>query len=517
MQFKSLTVILLTLSFMSTTAMATILPKEKSKVRIAISSAPSNISFFYGADANSQNINRLVHISLTDFDENMTFFCRLCSSFSDKMIGKKHIINFKLKKNIKFWDGSIVKAQDVYNSWQFIAKNKKIKSIYELGFKKIEDIIIKNEFELKIIFKKFNLDNLSDLTLMKIVKINEDDISSAMDPLKVMGAGEYKFSEIGELEISLEALDRKRPDMVFKVVKDETTLALKLINKEIDLSVASISPRKYLWLKNNVKELSFLESEGTNYQYVGINHKNKYLKEKDFRKALSLLIPREKISKYKMKNTVTLSSSMFSKAFSDFYLGPLVDKYNPKESRRLFSKLGYKKGKEGFLQKDNKRVSLTWRVSNNKNAIETAESIKTYFESEGISINLMVQEWGTFMRNYKSGNFDMVMSQWVGFTGPGLLKYIFHSSTFPLNGANRGYFSNDDFDKLIDLATSEINSKKRNSLYKQALKISNKEYSYLNLWHPNIIWIGRKCLQGIDVQPNGSFLPLLKMVDNCGK
>jgi peptide/nickel transport system substrate-binding protein len=517
MQFKVLTIILGILSFFSTSTVAAVSPTVNSKVRIAISSAPSNISFYYGADANSQNINRLVHISLTDFDENMTFFCRLCKSYSDRMKGNKHLINFKLKKNIKFWDGSFVTAKDVYNSWQFIAKNKKIKSIYQQAFKKIESIEIKNDHELEITFKEFNLDNLSDLTLLKIVKIRDEDITSPIDPMKVMGAGDYKFNEIGELEISLKALDRGRPDMIFKVVKDETTLALKLINKEIDLSVASISPRKYMWLKDNVKELSFLESEGTNYQYVGINHKNKYLKNKDFRKALSLLIPRKKISKYKMKDTVTLSSSMFSKAFSDFYVGPLIDIYNPEKARELFSKLGYIKDSEGKLKSGDETIKLTWRVSNNKNAIETAESIKTYFESEGIEINLMVQEWGTFMRNYKSGNFDMVMSQWVGFTGPGLLKYIFHSSTFPPNGANRGYFVNSEFDKFIDLATSEIDTKKRNDLYKQALKISNQEYSYLNLWHPNIIWIGRKCLQGIDVQPNGSFLPLLKMVDNCGK
>jgi peptide/nickel transport system substrate-binding protein len=486
-------------------------------IRIAISSAPSNISYFYGTDANSQNINRLVHLSLTDFSKEMTFFCRFCESYSERMDGKKHVINFKLKKGIKFWDGQEIQAKDVVNSWQYLANNSVIKSKYQASFSSIENVIIKNNYEVNFVYKEFNVDNLSNLTLLKIVKINKDDITESMPADKVIGAGPYKFKRIDELEIVLESVSGTKPDLTFKVVKDETTLALKLINKEVDLSLANISPRKYMWLKNNIKDLSFMESEGTNYQYIGINHKNEFLKNREIRQALSLLIPREKISKYKLKDTVTLSSSMFSKAFADFYVGPLFDKYNPEKAREILSQQGFKKSVDGILKKGDKTLSLTWRVSNNKSAIETAESIKKYFEKEGIEINLMVQEWGTFMRNYKSGNFDMVMSQWVGFTGPGLLKYLFHSETFPPNGANRGFFVNSDFDKYINLATSEIDSDKRNEFYRKALKISNKEYSYLNLWHPNIIWIGRSCLQGIDVQPNGSFLPLLNVVDNCGK
>ncbi len=141
--------------------------------------------------------------------------------------------------------------------------------------------------------------------------------------------------------------------------------------------------------------------------------------------------------------------------------------------------------------------------------------MKTYFEKVGIRVEMTVQEWGTFMRGVKSGSFDIIVGRWIGFTGPDMLKYIFYSKSIPPKGANRGHFLNKDFDKYIDLATSELNVKKRNFYYKEALKIANSEYSYINLWHPNVIWIGRNCIKNLSLQPNGSFLPLLAIESEC--
>lgn len=486
-------------------------------VRLAISSSPSNLSPFYGTDGNSQNINRLVHITLTDFSKDMTFFCRFCETYKERMDGKKHIINFKLKQNVKFWDGTKVTARDVYNSWKYFSDKEVIKSTFRFALGKIKNVNVIDDYNVELIYDEFSPDNISDLALLKIIKINKKNIVQNIPYTSIIGAGPYKYKLVDELEVRLEPQDTSKAELVFKVVKDETTLALKLINKEIDLSLANISPRKYHWLKNNRPDLSFHEMEGTIFNYMGINHKNIYLKNKNIRRALSLLIPREKLLKYKLKSTATPSSSMFSKAFTKMYIGPKIDEYNPKLSEKLFVESGFIKNKNGKLMIDGKPFALNWRVSNNKNAIEMAETIKKYFERAGVTVDISVQEWGIYYRNIKQGNFDIMMGRWMGFTGPSMLKYVFHSKSVPPAGANRGYFINEEFDKLIDLATVETNEDKRNNFYKKALEISNSEYSYINLWHPNIIWIGRKCLQGVDIQPNGSFLPLLDLVDNCGK
>ncbi|WP_372655785.1 ABC transporter substrate-binding protein [Halobacteriovorax sp.] len=512
MQFKQLSIFIFILTISLVSHSKNI---EAKSIKMAISSAPSNLSPFYATDANSQNINRLVHITLTDFSKEMSFICRFCESYKERMEGKKHIISFDLRKDVKFWDGELVSAKDVYNSWKYFTDKEVIKSKFGFGLSRIKNVNVINKSQVELIYDEYNPDNLSDLALLKIVKIQKDKIVPNISFKDIVGAGPYKIKSESELEVVLSPIKKGSLDLIFKVVKDETTLALKLINKEIDLSLASISPRKLFWLKENVKGIDFHNVEGTNLIYMGVNHKNEFLKNLNVRKAISLLIPREQIIKYKLKGTATPASSFFSEAFTSMYIKNGFDKYNPKESERLFKESGFSKDEEGTWVKDGRKLSLIFRVSNNKNTIETVETIKDFLKKGGVDVTVSVQEWGTFYRNLKQGNFDLIIGQWVGFTGPAILRFVFHSESVPPNGANRGNFINKMFDKYIDQATVEQDEKKRNNYYKQALEISNREYSYINLWHPNIVWIGRSCIKNIDVQPNGSFLPLLEMVNDC--
>jgi peptide/nickel transport system substrate-binding protein len=488
-------------------------------VVFAISSAPSDLSPFFSTDGNSQNINRLVHLTLTDFNKDMSFECRLCTSYSEKMEEGKHLLRFKLRKDVKFWDGTTVTAKDVRKTWLYFAKDKKIKSIFRFAFANIEDVIIHNDYDVELVYKKFSLENLSNLNLFKIIKLENLDkdgfVKKKPEYHEIIGAGPYRFGKVGALEVNLKSLQGKS-DFIFKVVKDETTLALKIINKEVDLSLSNISPRKYLWLKKNSKKgLNFWELPSTNYNYMGINHRKEGLNDRRVRKALSLLVPRKDLMNYKFKGTVKLSSSLFSSAFKDLYLGEATEKYDPEQAIKLLNEAGYVKGKSGYLEKNGKIFSIDWKASSNKAIVEIVETMKTYYEKVGIKVELTVQEWGTFMRGVKSGSFDIIVGRWIGFTGPDMLKYIFHSASVPPKGANRGHFINKEFDKYIDLATTELDEKKRNIYYKEALKIANKEYSYINLWHPNIVWVGRSCIKNLSLQPNGSFLPLLSIESQC--
>ena len=81
------------------------------KINIAISATPSNINPFFSTDANSQNINRLVHMALIDFNQKMQFECKACTSFEEKIIGNKQIIKFKLREDLTFADGTPVTAE----------------------------------------------------------------------------------------------------------------------------------------------------------------------------------------------------------------------------------------------------------------------------------------------------------------------------------------------------------------------------------------------------------------------
>jgi len=488
--------------------------QAKDHINIAISSAPNNLNPFFSTDSNSQNINRLVHLSLIDFNSLMQFECVACSTFQERMVGTKHVIRFQLKNDLTFSDNSKVKSGDLYSSWQFFAKNQKIKSTFMGAFEAIEDVIVFDDLNFEIVFKEFSLENLSNLALLKLVKINKSDLEDLL-PQDIIGAGDYVLSATEPLSVDLAPRKPGLPFFKFKVVKDETTLALKLINKEIDLSVASMSPRKVQFLKKT-KGLTSWEIPSGNYQFLGMNHTKEIFQNKEFRQGLSHLIPRVDLLKYKFKDTAVISRGMFSPAFADMYEEKSFDDYNPARAKELFLKAGvvFKDNKFYF---NNAPIEFDWKVSNNKASIEIAETLKYYFEKSGLKVNLTILEWGTFMSAFKSGKFDLIIGQWVGFTGPDMLKFVFHSSNVPPKGGNRIKYNNINFDKMVDAATIETDKIKRNELYKKAHEIVMNDYAYVNLWHPNVIWIGTDCLSNIQVGPTGSFMGFRKVKYECGK
>lgn len=478
------------------------------KITIAISATPNNLNPFYSTDANSQNIGRLLHQSLIDFNPSMLPVCRACKNYSSKMIGAKQIITFEMRDDLTFSDGSRVKIADVKKSWEYFAKDKKINSTFMGVFENIESVNLIDEKKIEFIFANFSLENISNLALLKIVKIEKANREN-LSPQDVIGSGDYELEKAQALEVILKPRINGRAILVFKVVKDETTLALKLINKEVDLSVVTISPRKLAWLKTQDKIIKNWEVPSANYIFLGLNHKKEKFKDLRVRKALSLLIPRNDILKYKLKNTAVLSNGMFSPAFAELFTNSPLDKYDPGTAEKLLSEAGY--GKKGKI------LEIDWKVSNNKATIEIVEVIQHYFEMAGIKVNISIQEWGTYMNSFKAGKFDIVMGQWIGFTGPNMLTFVYSSDNIPPKGGNRTSYYNKDVDTLLRLATIEIDDRKRTALYKKANEIINSDYAAINLWHPNIVWIGSRCLKNVELVPTGSFDSLPKVEKICEK
>ena len=485
------------------------------QVRIAISSAPSNLVPFYSTDSNSQNINRLVHLSLIDFDEEMNYKCIACENFTESFAGNEHKIKFKLKKNLKFSDGTDVTIADVENSIKYFSKNENINSTFKSSYETLKYFKKINDSEFELIYEGFSAENLGNLSLIKILKIKADADLGNLLPKDIIGVGEYDLDSISPLEIKVSPKNKNRPVLIFKVVKDETTLALKIINNEIDLSVASISPRKLNWLKSHSKDIKTIEIPSGNYLFLALNQQKEIFKDIKIRKAISLLVPRNDLLKYKLKYSAVLSNGMFSPAFKDMHSDRAIDHYDPKTAMELIESAGFKKNKNGYYVKNNQEINIDWKVSNNKSSIEMVETLKDVFKKAGIKVTISIQEWGTFVSSFKSGKFDIVMSQWVGFSGPDMLRFVYHSDNFPPKGGNRIRYQNKEFDKIIDVAVSEKNHKKALEYFKMADNIINEDRPYVNLWHPNVIWVANKCINNIKLESTGSFFALLNMENNC--
>lgn len=483
-------------------------------LKIAISSSPNSLSPFFSTDANSQNINRLVNGSLIDFDINMKPICQLCESYEEFRTIDSYKIRFKLKENIYFSNGEKITARSVKQSHYYFTETEKIKSIFRFAFSNITEVKILDKYTFELIYKSYGLDHLPNLVLFKIIQIPNYKTLDQVELNDIVGAGDYRITDIKPLQIDLKSNIEGRQDLSFVVVKDETTLALKLVKGEIDLSVSNISPRKvnYLINKGNVKVKKVL---GTDYNYIGLNQRKEQLQNLKVRKALSHLIPREKIIKYKFKNYAVASNGLFAKSFEKFYLDSPVDNYDPAKAKSLFIEAGYKHNNGFWYNGDGKKFKITFKTSSNKFQQELVTIIRNEFVDFGIDIQIVPQEWGTFLRGIKRGEYDLYLGRWVGFTGQDMLKFAFHSENMAPKGANRVFFDNKEFDSLIAQAEDTINKSKEIEIYKKANSVVNREYPYISLWHPDVIWVMNKCIHLDQVYPNGNFLVLKEIKNVC--
>lgn len=477
---------------------------------VAISASPNNLVPFYSTDANSQNINRLVHISLIDFDQKMNVICRLCESYTEIRNKDSYKIRFKLKSNIKFWDGSLITFEDIKKSLELFSDDLKIKSNFRFAFQNISNITKINDHEIELEYKKFGLDHLPNLVLLKILKLKGQDPTIE----NIIGAGEYKYGNITSDRVEVESIDKTLEDLSFIVVKDETTLSLKMLKGEIDLSIAEMSPRKIEYLEKT-GSVVVSKNESTNYNYIGINHLRDHFKDVRVRHAFAKLVPREKIIKYKFKGNALISTGLYSKAFNSLYIEDSLS-YDPVGAAELFKQAGYKLI-NGKWTKNGENFKVLWKSTNNKFSLEVVEIIKDEFERFGIDVNLVVQEWGTFLKGLKTGEYDFFIGKWVGFTGADMLKFAFHSENIPPKGANRGFYINKTLDSLLDKAELSLDRQVQNELYREASSIVNNDYAYINLWHPSVIWVMKKCINLDYIYPNGNLLALRTIKNECGK
>jgi peptide/nickel transport system substrate-binding protein len=481
-------------------------------LRIAISSVPNSLDPLFATDANSQNINRLQYLSLVDTDRGMNIRCRACTSYEIKKTQAGEVIYFSLRKDLNFQDGEKIKAQDVYDSWIYYTDPQN-KSVFRSAFEKIKRLEVLNDYDLKIYYDESQSENISNLVLLKIMKRKDE---------RIIESGPYSLEDQSPMSIKLRAnrahfeVAETNPTAIsFHVVRDETTLALRLLKEEVDLSVANISPRKENWLMSRENSpLKVLKATGTNTVYIGVNHNSKYLSSFNVRKAISHLIPRELLNKYKLRNSVELSTGLFSRVFDGLYIENKIDQYEPELAKALLEKDGYTL-EDGLWKKDNQPIIIDWKATNNRASLEIVEIIRSYLLKNGIQVKLTIQEWGTFSRSVRNGNFDLIMGQWVGLAGPEMLGFVFHSDRIPPKGANRGKFENADFDRVYDEGLEANDEKKSMSLFKMAHEVAIKNYAYIQLWHPEIRWISRSCLESSDLYSSGSFLSLLGITKKC--
>jgi peptide/nickel transport system substrate-binding protein len=257
-------------------------------------------------------------------------------------------------------------------------------------------------------------------------------------------------------------------------------------------------------------DLRVARARGLDFSYLGFNLRDPILADRRVRHAIGYAIDRDAIIKYMRRNLATPASGLLPPQSWAYEPGIFTFAHDPQRARELLDAAGYADPDgDGPLP----RLRLTLKISTNEEIVLQSIVIQQDLARVGIDLEIRTYEFATMFADILKGNFQIMSLQWVGgaVVDPDILRRVFHSAQVPPAGFNRGYYSNPEVDRLLDLATQALQEPERKRYYSAAQKIIAGDAPYIPIWNRTNVVIAQPTLAGLEVGPTGDYQGLHKV------
>ncbi|MFH2012053.1 MAG: ABC transporter substrate-binding protein [Pseudomonadota bacterium] len=474
---------------------------------IGLESSPTNLDPRYATDANSYRLTQILFNPLFKLDTHFNPVPDIVKRWENP---NETTYIFHLKKGVKFHDGIELTSKDVKYTFDTIL-TPSFKSPHMGAFEKIKSIETPDKYTVKFVLKEPFAPFLINLAIIGIVPEHAAQKFSDKFSNQPIGTGPFKLREFLPdekivLKVNNDYFEGKPRlnGIVFKILPDSTVRLLELSQGVIHILQNDIPPDLFPFLEKR-DNLKIIKKEGTTYSYIGFNLKDPILKNMKVREAIAHAIDKESIIKYILKGLGTPADGILSPHNWAYEGNVKRFEYNRRKALSLLDEAGFS---DPDGDGPETRFQLTFKTSTDHLRKRIAETLQEQLGIVGIGLDIMSYEWGTLYSDIKSGNFQLYSLSWVGITDPDMLYYIFHSSSVPPNGANRGGYVNKRVDTLIEEGriTSNIIGRKR--IYSEVQKILAEDIPYVSLWYTTNVAVMNKSVHGFVVYPAGDFISL---------
>jgi peptide/nickel transport system substrate-binding protein len=270
-------------------------------------------------------------------------------------------------------------------------------------------------------------------------------------------------------------LEANPEQIVFKPVKDAAATVTMIQNNELD-AASTLPAKDYNTMKKDEKLAALYEFAAVpalSLVHAGFNCKSPKLNDKRVRRAITHLFDVPTIIKTLVGGFGEVCPSPFlpQRAYFDKDLKPIA--LNIDQAKTLLTEAGWKDSNgDSTLDKTigGKRTEMVIKyifASSNDAAKNMGLMIQENGKKIGVKITLEPLEGKVMLENMKKRDFDMFVNA-AGFA-PSIddPKEMWATSSNTPDGGNRFQFENKQADALIELIRSELDTQKRNVLYKQ--------------------------------------------------
>lgn len=473
---------------------------DPNSVVMLIESSPTNLDPRIGTDAQSEHIDALIFDALVRRDEHFGLQPFLATSWENP---DPQTWVFHLRSGVHFQDGRPLTSRDV--KWTIDSLlNGAVISVKAGSFATLDHIDAPDAATVIFHLKKPD----------PALPFNVCDGAIGIVPYgsgrdfwrHPVGSGPFRFVS---QQIDRDVMVERNPDywgaaariarIQFAVVPDATTRALELEKGSADVESNALTPDLIDALARNPR-LAVDQGPGTNLYYLVFNLHDALLRDARVRTAIAEAINRPLIIRTIERGQARPAENLLPPQHWAYASDVDEHEYEPAAANALLDAAGYRRGRDGI------RFHLSEKTSNDETVRMVAEAMQEQLAQVGIALDLRSYEFATFYADLVRGAFQLAPSRWIGGNeNPDLFRYAFTTNSFPPHGANRGYYSNPDVDRLIADAAATQDRARQHGDYVRVQQILARDLPALNLWYMNAIVVHNRRLSDIVPNPSGTF------------
>lgn len=476
--------------------------KKGSNVSYNIGGEPTTLSPLSAVDGYSASVHSYIFEGLLDRDLD-TFEWKPSLATEWTISKDNRIFEFKLREGVKWHDGKEFTAEDVKYSYDVIFSDDykaiQLRPYYEA----IKSVEVLDKYHVRFTVKDDYFQNFEVCATIQVLPKhfygnpeNKKELGK-----KVIGTGPYMLTKYdkGQKMILIKNPDwwgntaptekdtNNFPKITLRFATEEN-VQLELLKKG-DIDFMGFRPEGFVkktvgdvWDEKIVK-VKTENKTPKGYSFIAWNFKNPILKDKEVRKALSLLLNRPLMQeKFEYNLSTPATGPIYVQ--SD-YANPDVKPvdFNPNEALGILNRAGWKDSdKDGLLDKVLSGKKTKFSITILEPTQDMVKYLTVYKEEAskiGVEINIKNIEWNSFIKLLDERNFEAVRLAWGGGGVEWDPKQIWHSSSAGGTGSNFISYANLQVDKLIDEARKIYDRDKRIPLLRKVHELISNDYPYV--------------------------------------
>ncbi len=400
------------------------------------------------------------------------------------------IIEFHLRSGVKFHDGRVFDADDVRFTYEAVVNPKNL-SPRIADYEPVKTLEVIDPLTVRIVYKRLYSPALGTWAIGMLPEhlLNEEVLEkealrlgknptmftmrqSAFNRHPV-GCGPFVFREWkSDQYIQLDRFDEYwegAPDYhkyFYRIIPDLLTQEMEFYAGTLDVYGGGspphgIPPHQIERFQNDPR-FQTISDTAFGYTYIGYNMRRAPFDDVRVRRALSMAIDVDKIIKYVLYGQGERITGPFVKQ-TDYYnqaIAPIP--YDPAGALNLLEQAGWKRNRNGWLEKDGRRFEFTLITNSGNDSRKSILAIaQDAWKQIGIDVRTDLLEWSVFIEErVDKADFDAVILGWVMSVDPDLYQ-IWHSSQTHPYQLNFVGFENQQADDLIIKIRQEYDHEKR--------------------------------------------------------